>query len=129
MTAMAKILFCDDDMNSLQILGKAAEILGHKPILVNNGKQVLEEAGRAQPDLILVDMFMPDMDGIEILGKLKANPATANIPVLILSAGATSDLKHHAQSSGAQGFIVKPINLGVLRDTINNYCPVKSYGV
>ncbi len=118
---MAHILFCDDDSNSLQILGKAAELLGHHPILVNNGSAVVDQAADRHPDLILIDLYMPDMDGLQVLDSLHQNPATSSIPVLILSAGSTGDLSSRARLSGAQGYLVKPISLGVLLDTIKKY--------
>ncbi|MDD5370388.1 MAG: response regulator [Anaerolineaceae bacterium] len=118
---MAQIFFVDDDPITLQILGKAAQLLGHQPVLIETGQAVLDQVTRVQPDLIMMDMMMPDMDGLDVLTQLRANPTLAAIPVVILSAGAALDDGDRAKAAGAQEYIAKPVSLSVLLATIKKY--------
>jgi CheY-like chemotaxis protein len=118
---MAHILFVDDDHITLEILGKAAELLGHKPILLDIGKSAVSTAEEEQPDLIMMDMMMPDTDGLTVLSELRSRPNTANIPVVILSAGSSWDDSDRVKAAGAQAYLNKPVSLTMLMDTIQKY--------
>lgn len=120
---MARILFVDDDAITLQILSKAAELLGHQAILSGSGEQAIELASTLQPDLIMLDMMMPDMDGLDVLSRLREKPHTAGIPVIILSAGVNLDDAVRVRAAGAQGYLMKPISLKKLLDTITRFAP------
>ncbi|MCP4628346.1 MAG: response regulator [bacterium] len=86
------ILLVDDNPTNLQVLFQTLEGVGCKLLIAKNGNGALTIAGKARPDLILLDIRMPDIDGYEVCRQLKADPATANIPVIFLSAlGETED--------------------------------------
>lgn len=118
---MARILYVDDDHITLDILGKATEVLGHQPILAPSSKLALETAQHEHPDLIMLDMMMPDMDGITLLKILRTNEITAHIPVIILSAGAALDDEIRVREAGAEAYLTKPISLVKLAATIDQY--------
>jgi two-component system cell cycle response regulator DivK len=118
---MACIFFVDDDPVTLQILGKAAQILGHQPVLIPSGMRVVERALQQKPDLILMDMMMPDADGLEVVARLRKEPELADIPVVILSAGAALDDRERVQAAGAQGYLTKPVSLNTLLQTIQTF--------
>ncbi|HEX2979068.1 MAG TPA: response regulator [Anaerolineaceae bacterium] len=118
---MARIMFIDDDVITLEILGKATEILGHQPILLNAGRNAIDRVGELKPDMIMMDMMMPDMDGMAMLACLREQAKTAAIPVVILSAGKTPDDNQQVIDAGAQAYISKPISLVKLQDTIQRY--------
>lgn len=83
--AKAKILLVEDDTLLMNLYSKKFEIEGYYIAVAENGKLGLEKAREIIPDIILLDIMMPEMDGFEVLKKLKADPATANIPVIILT--------------------------------------------
>jgi CheY-like chemotaxis protein len=118
---MAKIFFVDDEPITLQILGKAAQLLGHTPVLIDNSKEVLNRIDEERPDLIMMDMMMPEMDGLDVLSHLRSRPDTASIPVVILSAGAALDDRERVEAAGAQEYLSKPVSLSVLLETIKKY--------
>jgi CheY-like chemotaxis protein len=122
---MASILFIDDDPVTLEILGKAARILGHTPTLANEARPAIQTAATLKPDLIMMDMMMPDMDGLDVLAALRAQPLTMNVPVVILSAGASPDDARLARAAGAQEYMNKPVSLAALVDTIKKYTTPK----
>ena len=118
---MARILFIDDDPITLEILGRASEILGHQAILVYQSKAALLKVAQSCPDLVLVDMMMPEVDGLGVLAELRAQPLTASIPVIVLSAGLADDDRARVLAAGAQDYLNKPISLNVLMSVIQKY--------
>ncbi|HEX9028347.1 MAG TPA: response regulator [Anaerolineales bacterium] len=118
---MARILFVDDDPYTLETLTKAVQIFGHQALLAGNGQDALVLAAEQSPDLIFLDMSLPDMDGIDLTGLLIAQESTAHIPVLILSAGPEADAGEQAKAAGARAYLSKPIRLQTLLDAIQEY--------
>ncbi len=118
---MPKILFVDDDPVTLELMGQAARLLGHQAILARTGADALETAKEQKPGLIFLDLMMPDMDGLQVLGFLKKSDSTKEIPVIILSAGASLDDAIVCQNAGAQNYLTKPVPLQTLMDTIKKY--------
>ncbi|NMC12346.1 MAG: response regulator [Chloroflexi bacterium] len=118
---MAKILFIDDDPFTLETLMKAVGVFGHQALLAATGKEGLQTALSQNPDIIFTDMRLPDMDGIEIIANLKGEPATADIPVMILSASPVMDTVENAKFAGAQMYLEKPLRLQTLQEIIQKY--------
>lgn len=118
---MAKILFIDDDPFTLETLMKAVGVFGHQAILAATGKEGLQTALTQNPDIIFTDMRLPDMDGLEIITGLKQEPATADIPVMILSASPVMDALQDAKSAGAEMYLEKPLRLQTLQEIIQRY--------
>jgi CheY-like chemotaxis protein len=113
-----KILIVDDLPENLQILGSTLREQGFQIAFATNGKQALSIAGSKKPDLVLLDMSMPEMDGLTVCRKLKENPVTKNIPVIFLTARTESESIRKALSVGAIDYIVKPFNTGELINRI-----------
>lgn len=118
---MARILFVDDDPFTLETLDKSVQIFGHQAILASTGKQGLDMARSHIPDLIMLDMRLPDMDGLTILKNLRLTPSTAPIPVVVLSASPEVDFAEVSQAAGADNILNKPIRLQTLQDVIQRY--------
>ena len=110
---MQKVLIADDDPVNRQVL---AELL--KPeytvLLAKNGEQALERAARHTPDLILLDVMMPDLDGFEVLRRLRADPATAAIAVIFISGLDRPEDEANGLKVGAADYIAKPFNATVV---------------
>jgi CheY-like chemotaxis protein len=88
-----------------------------------SGRAGIERAAQDLPEIILLDLHLPDMHGEQVLHELKAEPATAAIPVVVLSADASRGVIHRLLASGARAYLTKPIELdelGTLLDTITN---------
>ncbi|GAG04656.1 unnamed protein product, partial [marine sediment metagenome] len=82
---MARILVADDDPLSIKLLNFRLRSVGHEVIFAVNGGEALEIATREKPDLVLLDIMMPVMNGFQVLRKLKLQEGTKNIPVIILT--------------------------------------------
>jgi CheY-like chemotaxis protein len=105
---MATVLVIDDedDIRMLAELGLKAS--GLRVVTASGGAEGVEAARAESPDLIVLDMMMPDMDGIETLAALRADPATARIPVVVLTARNMTAAEETLRSQGVVDFVAKP---------------------
>jgi DNA-binding response OmpR family regulator len=105
-----RVLFADDDagMRAIVLMNLQAE--GFEVTAVDDGDEALREAERLLPDLIVLDVMMPGRDGFEVLRTLKNAPATAAIPVVMLTAKATDADVWEGWKSGADYYMTKPFN-------------------
>ncbi|MEO8610066.1 MAG: GAF domain-containing protein [Chloroflexota bacterium] len=116
----ASILIVDDIPDTVQLLKDWLENHNYKATGVTSSLQALEIATEQKPDLILLDVMMPKMDGMETCRRLKANPQTSSIPVILVTAKNPSDARSEGMMAGAIDYITKPINLADLVTRIEN---------
>jgi len=109
--SVPKILVIDDQPINVQLLKRKLEREGLSVIAAFNGREGLEKISRDKPDLILLDVMMPDMDGIEICQRLQADEETRAIPVIFITARTTKESKLEGLGVGAVDYITKPIDL------------------
>ena len=106
------MLHIDDNPSNLRLVERIlAQRPGVKLIAANQGARGLELARQHSPDLILLDLHLPDLPGDEILRQLRADPHTAQIPVVVISADATAAQIAHLRAAGASDYLTKPINV------------------
>jgi len=115
----AKILVVDDEVNITQILEFSIGSEGYDVISASNGEEAIDKARREQPDLVILDVMMPRIDGYEACRILKANPLTKSIPVMLLTAKGRDIDKRLGFEVGATDYIVKPFSPSKLIDRIN----------
>jgi len=116
---MAEILLIDDDHSMHQIVNLFLEDTGHRVHSAVSGPAGLELASRAHPDLILLDMAMPGMDGLETLHELKDSLYTADIPVMIFSVLDRENLDIDLNEQGLAGYLMKPVDMHTLQAGVN----------
>ena len=114
---MKTILIVEDIELNRELLAQLLES-DRRLVFAEDGVAALERAAETQPDLILMDLSLPRMDGWEATRRLKANPATARIPVVVLSAHAMNGDEDRARAAGCDDFVTKPIDETVLFETI-----------
>ncbi len=103
-----KILIIDDDVDTLRLVGLMLQRQGYEISAASNGSQGLSKALEERPDLILLDVMMPDMDGYEVARRLRKNPATVTIPILMFTAKTQLDDKVTGFEVGADDYLTKP---------------------
>ena len=103
-----KILIIDDDVDTLKLVGLMLQKQGYQIVAANNGPQGLAQAESENPDLILLDVMMPEMDGYEVTKRLRGNPLTANTPILMFTAKTQLDDKVTGFEAGADDYLTKP---------------------
>jgi pilus assembly protein CpaE len=117
---MAKILIVDDDPELLQIARLAlSERGGHETVLCADGSEGLARALADPPDVAILDVMMPDVTGYDICRKLRANPATASMPIIILTARAQPVDRQAAAEAGADDCVFKPVSMSEVLERVN----------
>jgi PleD family two-component response regulator len=106
---MAKILIIDDDIDTTNLLESIVKTKGHQPVSVNNSMSAVEMANSSNPDLILLDIMMPGINGIQLCKMFQSIPELKHIPVIIVSALNDIGSKKDAFKAGAKDFITKPL--------------------
>jgi CheY-like chemotaxis protein len=114
-----KILVVDDEQDIVTIIGKVLKKNGYEVITANDGLECIDKVSRVQPDLILLDNIMPNMDGLAVLAKLKDSKETQDIPVIMVTAIADQEHITGAQKGGAVEYIIKPFDYTVLLEKID----------
>jgi len=117
-TAAARILLVDDDLQLVRGMKKALEHCGYSVRTVERGAQTQETMAQFMPDLVLLDVMMPGIDGWEVLSRLRGNPATQGVPVMMLTASSTESAKVKGFSLGADDYVTKPFSFQELRGRI-----------
>jgi DNA-binding response OmpR family regulator len=102
------ILIVDDDIDTLKLVGLMLERKGYEIIAANTGKKALKLTQEKIPDLILLDIMMPEMDGYEVARRLREKPETANIPIIMFTAKSQTEDKIQGLEAGADAYITKP---------------------
>jgi sigma-B regulation protein RsbU (phosphoserine phosphatase) len=118
------ILLVDDNPTNLQVLFQTLDGIGCKLLIAKNGETALSIAGKALPDLILLDIMMPDIDGYEVCRQLKSVPATADIPVIFLSALGETEDKVKGLQLGAVDYITKPFQPDEVIARVNTHLTI-----
>ena len=106
-----KILVVDDQPINIKLLQRKLERQGMEVYVACNGRECLSTVAETKPDLILLDIMMPEMDGIETCQRLKSNPETETIPIIFITAKASKEGKLEGLDAGAVDYITKPIDL------------------
>lgn len=108
MKAKKKILFIEDEEDQVMMVSLRLEKNGYDVIFSMNGEDGLKKAAKEKPDLILVDVLMPGLDGFEVCRRLRANPATKKIPIISTTALGRGDVEHQSNAAGADCCVRKP---------------------
>jgi DNA-binding response OmpR family regulator len=116
-----RVLVVDDDPRLLHIVAMYLGIEGYDVAIAADGAAGLSEIGKQRPDLIILDIMMPGIDGIETCRRIRADPATADVPVLMFSALSGDADVERARLAGANHLITKPFNLVGLGSVVKSF--------
>ncbi|PYJ17337.1 MAG: hypothetical protein DME96_06325 [Verrucomicrobia bacterium] len=116
-----KILIVEDNEDSLEILGLRVTAIGYQVIKARNSKEAIAFAEAEGPDLIFMDMELPDADGIKTTATLKQNPKTSHIPVVALTAWMCELWREKALKVGIVSYLLKPVSPQTLKQTIEKF--------
>ena len=117
----ARILVAEDDADNRRIVVKVLTVEGHETLEAADGRTTVEIARRERPDLILMDLAMPGMDGWEAARRLKADAETADIPIIALTAFAMRGDEERARQAGCDAYLSKPCRPQTIRDVVRQF--------
>ncbi len=118
---MSKILVAEDNPANLELMREILNLQGHEIVEARDGGEALLQAEMAHPDLILLDVNMPVLNGYEVLERLHANQQMAGIKVVALTAYAMRGDREKALQAGFDGYLTKPIDVRTLLETIDEF--------
>ncbi|MEQ8228317.1 MAG: response regulator [Rhodospirillales bacterium] len=116
---MAKLLIVDDDELSARFFGEVLTSMGHQVAAIGSATHAFDAIAHDTPDLILMDLEMPDMNGVEATRQLKSNPVTQDIPVVILTAHPEAQAFEEVSMAGADGYLNKQSDRPAIEAAIN----------
>lgn len=121
------ILIADDKPGNVKLLAAILRPEGYRISSANCGSEALEAVAQNEPDLILLDVVMPDMDGYEVAKKLKSDPTTKNIPIIMVTGLSDRNSRLIGLNAGAEEFLLKPVDSAELRMRVKNMLRLKEY--
>jgi len=116
-----RILVVDDDPRLLHVVSTYLSIEGYEVATAPDGEEALRVVGDVRPSLVILDVMMPGMDGIEVCRRIKQGPQTSHIPVLMFTALSRDEDVESGRAAGADRFISKPFSLQGLRTVIQSF--------
>ena len=120
--AAPQILVVEDNEKSMKLFRDVLLVTGHRTLEATTGGQAVELATAHSPDLVLMDIQLPDIGGVEALGRLRADARTASVPVVALTAQAMEGDRERFLAAGFDGYLSKPVNVADLIATVKRYC-------
>ncbi len=114
---MSHILIVDDEFLTTEMLSTFCSIIGHQATDAYNGHDMWSKLHYIAPDAILLDIMLPDANGLDLCRDLRADQRTAGVPIIIISAHAPP-MKKEADAAGADAYLVKPVSLQSLREAL-----------
>jgi DNA-binding response OmpR family regulator len=117
---MAKLLVVEDDEATRELLKHVLTGAGHEVRTADDGRAGLDAVAQAAPELIVLDIMLPEVHGFSVCHEVKNNPATSGVKVLMLSAKSFAADRRQAEQAGADGFLSKPVNPSELLQVIRN---------
>jgi two-component system cell cycle response regulator DivK len=116
------VLIVEDNDKNLELVQDILEYRGFRTLAASSGHEAVELARKHNPDLVLMDIQLPDLDGVSALKQLRGHPSTGAIPVLALTAFAMTEDRGRLLEAGFDGYLAKPIDVRTLPDTVLAYC-------
>jgi len=120
--AAPQILVVEDNEKSMKLVRDVLLATGHRTLEATTGGRAVELATEHSPDLVLMDIQLPDISGIEALGRLRADTRTASVPVVALTAQAMEGDRERFLAAGFDDYLSKPVNVTDLIATVKRHC-------
>lgn len=121
MNQKAKVLIVDDEPNNVDFIEQALEDTGYQLITATNGQEALDKIHSEQPDLVLLDLMMPVLDGFSVLAQVKADQTLRDIPIIIISSEQDSKSVVKGIKQGAEDYLTKPVNVNLLVNKVKDF--------
>src|SRR5918911_217723 len=119
------LLVVDDMVDNLVVISLNLQQQGYRVVTAANGEEAIRVASLSQPDLILMDIGMPELDGLEATRRIRASEQLRTVPVIAVTAFSTDGFRRAAYDVGFEGYMVKPIDFARLHELIRRLLPVR----
>jgi two-component system, cell cycle response regulator DivK len=119
--SVARILVVEDNDKNLKLVRDVLLYAGYEVVEARTGEQGVALAEQTLPDLVLMDLQLPGIDGTEALRRLRENPATCDVPVVAVTAYAMKEDRERTRSAGFDGYVTKPLSVRSLPEQVRSY--------
>ncbi len=123
------ILIVDDEVSYCEVIVEILHWAGADAVTLHDGTRVLHELERHRPAAVLLDIMLPDTDGLQLLQQIRSQPAWSRLPIVVASARALVDQRVEAFDAGASAFLAKPFSARELRAALRRFLPLPQTGV
>lgn len=123
---MADVLIVDDEQATLNLLGRVVTLLGHNPVPASSGQEAVEIVQTSPPDLVLLDLMMPEMDGYTTMRQIRALKIGRELPIIVVTASQELDLDCRVAAAGGDEVLKKPINMDMINLAIHRHSRARS---
>ena len=117
------VMTVDDSPTVLKVLNMALTGAGYQVVEANDGQEAIDKLAQTDIDLLVTDLNMPTMDGVELIKQVRQKPGNRFMPIIMLTAEAQSEMKAAGKKAGASGWITKPFRPEQLMSVIQMVCP------
>ena len=117
-----QVVVVEDNERNMKLFREVLESSGYRTLEAETGERAVALTTEHRPDLVLMDIHLPDIDGVEALRMLRADERTASVPVLALTAQAMEGDRERFLAAGFDGYLSKPVNIADLLDAVRRYC-------
>lgn len=114
-------MIVDDEQTTRDLLSQVVRLLGHEPVAASGGAQAIERQQEDGPDLVLLDLMMPEMDGYETMRRMRGLAGGGEVPIVIITASQELDVEERVADAGGDAVYYKPIGVGTISDIISTY--------
>src|SRR6185436_21134782 len=121
-----QVVVVEDNERNMKLFREVLESSGYRTLEADTGERAVALTAEHRPDLVLMDIHLPDIDGVEALRRLRADERTASVPVLALTAQAMEGDRERFLAAGFDGYLSKPVNIADLLDAVRRYCEGES---
>ena len=119
------VLVVDDVIDNVAVISLDLQHQGYRVVTASNGEEAIKVAALTQPDIILMDIGMPQLDGLAATRKIRENESLRNVPVIAITAFSTDGFRRAAYDVGIDGYLVKPINFNRLHELLDRLLTIK----
>ena len=117
-----RVLVVEDNEKSMKLFRDVLDASGYRTLEATTGSEAVAMVSEHTPDLVLMDIQLPDLDGVQALHRLRADPRTATIPIVALTAQAMQGDRERVLRAGFDGYVSKPVNVRDLIETVREHC-------
>ena len=119
------VLVVDDQIDNAVVISMDLQQEGYRVITASDGEQAVQIAAQTNPDIILMDIGMPELDGLGAARKIRENEASRSVPIIAVTAFGTEGFQRAARDAGFDGFLTKPIDFTMLHELMRRLLPIK----
>lgn len=118
---MARVLIVDNEQQTVELISRVVSLIGHEPIEANGCAEAMGLLERRKPDLVLLDLMMPEVDGYETMHRMRALPQMSDTPIVVVTASQELDVEERVADAGGNKVYYKPISLAMLSGAIEEF--------